>query len=89
MGYKPEPLILPIHASIETPGSTRIIFSRTRFSQRESLSPEDIQHLPHQWQLPEGRSLYLLHVNLHSNEVVMDNKCFIMWGKIPGCEEVK
>lgn len=49
MGYKPEPLILPIHASVETPGSARIVFSWMRFSQCESLSSEDIQHPPHQW----------------------------------------
>lgn len=57
MGYKPEPLILLIHASVETPGSTRIVFSQTRLSQYESLSLEDSQHPPHQWQLSEGRSL--------------------------------
>lgn len=49
MGYKPQPLILPIHASVETPGSARIVFSRMGFSPSESLSSEEIQHLPHQW----------------------------------------
>lgn len=56
MGYKPEPLILPIHVSVETPGSTSIVFSWMRFSQCESLSPADIQHPPPQWQLSEERS---------------------------------